>query len=170
MAITPGVGCDMKNADMSNRILLFLLGLMILLTLTGCSGSGSYVIQGRAIRGEFTSVSFVQAHDRRLQEPGVSNVAVSLYREPNSLGRELTAQAHTDDRGDLSMPVDVFGAGWLVEQWLIHTYRPGYQSASTLVTLPKAKQDLRLLITLGPGLAERPPRSDELIRQLEHFK
>lgn len=147
---------------------LLVMGVASLWMLAGCGGA--YVIHGKAIPGSFTSVSFVRPDDSRLQGPGLQNVEVYLYRDPNTLGRKIVAQGVTDDRGLLYMPVSAPGAGWLVEQWMIATYRPGYQSATSFVSLPDKKAGMQLLMTLGPGTAEPPPRTDEWSESYDRFK
>ena len=134
----------------------------------GC-GSG-YAIQGKAIRGEYSSVTFVHPDDSRLQDPGVADVRVFLFRDPNSLGRELAASTSSDGGGNFIIPVNSFGAGWLVEQWQVHTYLQGSQSAESILTLPKPDMNLKLLITLGRGVAVMPRMSDDLWQEYEKFK
>ncbi len=58
----------------------------------------------------------------------------------------------------------------MVEQWLVHTFRVGSQSAESILTLPDRKSNLKLLITLGPGVAVMPKLMDELWQQYEKFK
>ena len=152
----------------SIRLMSVILVMGAGLLMSGC-GSG-YILQGKAIRGEYSSVTFVHAEDSRLQDPGAANVRVFLIRDPSSLSRELVATASTDDRGNFIIPVNSFGAGWLVEQWLIHTYRPGSQSAESILTLPKQDSNLKILITLGPGVAVMPNLPGELLQQYEKFK
>ena len=136
--------------------------------LTGCGSN--YVIRGKAVRGDFSSVSFVSVDDSRLQNEGVTNVEVFLIRDPDRGNRKVAARANTNDVGEFVMPVNLYGAGWMIEQWLIHTYRPGFQSAQSLLSLPKPEQDLVLLVTLGRGVAELPHISNDLRRRYEHFK
>lgn len=150
------------------RVMIVVLMMGTGLLMTGCSSG--YVLQGKAIRGDYSSVSFVHHEDSRLLEPGVTDVKVYLIRDPSSLGRELVAIASSDDRGNFILSVNTFGAGWMVEQWLVHTYRPGSQSAESILTLPDKKSNLKLLITLGPGVAVMPKLPDELLRQYEKYK
>lgn len=152
----------------SFRSLIVVLVAAAGLLMPGC-GSG-YVIQGKAIRGDYSSVTFVHPDDSRLQDPGMADVRVFLFRDPSSLGRELVATASSDDRGNFIIPINTFGAGWLVEQWLVHTYRPGTQSAESILTLPKRDTNLKMLITLGRGVAVMPRMTDELLQQYEKFK
>jgi hypothetical protein len=133
---------QLKDAIMLKRCWLVPLSALLMATLSGCSGG--YVIEGKAIRGEFTSVSFVRASDSRLSEPGVANVEISVFRNPDTLGRAMVAKGTTDDQGNLYLPVDVFGVGWTIEQWMIHSYRP--------------------------GIAQRAPQADEAYQQYEKFK
>ena len=136
--------------------------------LSGCGSS--YAIRGKAVRGEFSSVSFVSADDSRLQNEGVTNVEVSLLRDPARGDREVAARANTNDVGEFVMPVNQYGAGWMIEDWMIHTYRPGYQSAQSFVSLNKPKMNMVLLVTLGRGKAEKPHMPDDVWQQYEHFK
>ncbi len=134
----------------------------------GCSSG--YVIQGKAIRGDHSTVTFVHPDDSRLQDPGVADVRVFLFQDPNSLGRELVGSTSSGERGNFIIPINTFGAGWLDEQWLVHTYLPGSQSAESILTLPKQESNLKMLITLGRGVAVMPKMSDELFQQCEKFK
>ena len=152
----------------SFRSLIVVLVVVAGLLMPGC-GSG-YVIQGKAIRGEYSSVTFVHPDDSRLQDPGMAGVRVFLFRDPSSLGRELVATASSDARGNFILPINTFGAGWLIEQWLVHTYRPETQSVESILTLPKQGTNLKMLITLGRGVAVMPRMSDELMQQYEKFK
>ena len=145
--------------------------LALCMTIPLLSGCGSnYVIRGKAVRGDFSTVSFVSVDDSRLQNEGVINVEIYLFRDPDRGDREVAARVNTNDVGEFVMPVNKYGAGWMIEQWLIHTYRPGYQSAQSIVSLPKPKQNLVMLVTLGRGVAEMPRMPDDVWRQYEHFK
>jgi len=137
--------------------------------LGGCGG-GQYVISGRAVRSDFSTVSFVSGNDSRLGGDGVPSVEVYVYRDPDKPSRKLLARGLTDADGYLTLTMDAFGAGWMDEQWMIFTYRPGYQSATAWTALPPAKSGGQLLMLLGEGRAERPPPENELIDQYERFK
>ncbi len=152
----------------SSRTLIVVLLVVSGLLMPGC-GSG-YVIHGKTIRGDYSSVTFVHPDDSRLQDRGVGDVRVFLFRDPNSLGRELAASTSSDGMGNFILSINEFGAGWLVEQWQVHTYLPGSQSAETILTLPKSETNLKMLITLGRGVAVMPKMSDDLMQQYENFK
>ena len=152
----------------SFRSLIVVLVVVAGLLMPGCASG--YVIQGKAIRGEYSSVTFAHPDDSRLQDSGMADVKVFLFRDPSSLGRELVATASSDDRGNFILPINSFGAGWLVEQWMVHTYLPDTQSAESILTLPKQGTNLKMLITLGRGVAVMPKMSDELWQQYEKFK
>ena len=152
----------------SNRSLIVILGVVAGLLMPGCASG--YVIQGKAIRGEYSSVTFVHPEDSRLHDPGMADVRVFLFRDPNSLGRELVATASSDARGNFILPINTFGVGWMVERWMVHTYLPDTQSAESIVMLPKKGANLKLLITLGRGVAVMPRMSDDLWQQYEKFK
>jgi len=153
---------------MMRRIALLTLGL-VMACLTGCA-TETYYIHGRAVRGDFTSAAFVDPGDTRLQGEGLSGVEVYLIRDPDRGDRSIVARVQSDDRGEFVMPVNAYGAGWMIEQWEIHTYRPGFQSVQSIMTLPKPKEDRALLLTLGRGIAQRPPMDEDLLRQYEYFK
>ncbi len=154
---------------MSSFRLSIVAQLVVAVSLMPGCGSG-YVIHGKAIRGDYSSVTFVHPDDSRLQEPGVADVRVFLFRDPNSLGRELVGSTSSGERGNFIIPINTFGAGWLDEQWLVHTYLPGSQSAESILTLPKPDMNLKMLITLGRGVAVMPKMSDDLMQQYEKFK
>lgn len=148
---------------------LFVLGLLsAVFLMSGCGGG--YVIRGKAVRGELSSMSFVDPSDRRFEDAGVANVKIYVFRDPDSLGRELITTGTTDLDGNFTIPISTFGAGWLIEQWLIDTYRPGYESAQSVLTLPKQKMGLKLLINLNEGMAIRPPLLGGPMSDYEKFK
>ena len=154
---------------MNSFRLLMVAQLVVAVSLMPGCGNG-YAIQGKAILGDFSSVTFVHSDDSRLQDPGVADVRVFLFRDPNSLGRDLAASTSSDGMGNFILSINEFGAGWLVEQWQVHTYLPGSQSAETILTLPKSETNLKMLITLGRGVAVMPKMSDDLMQQYEKFK
>ncbi len=153
---------------MRRRIALPALGLVMVL-LTGCAVE-PYVIHGRAVRSDFTTASFVDVDDSRLLGEGLSSVDVYLIRNPTRGDREVVARVQTNDVGEFAMPVNAYGAGWMIEEWMIHTYRPGFQSVESIMTLPKPKETRALLLMLGRGIAEQPALGDDHLRQYEHFK
>jgi hypothetical protein len=136
--------------------------------LAGCGSP--YVLRGKAIDAGYGSMTFVAADDVQLGEPGIAGVRVAVYRDANRLNQSLFATGHTDGRGELNIPLEGFGVGWMEEQWLIEVMRQGYETVQSVVTLPSAKRDLRLLITLTPGLSTPGQKREDLWDEYERYR
>ena len=114
-------------------------------------GCGGLTLQGKVVTDDFSSMTFVSPADPRLSEPGLSGAKLSIIRDPGRLNREVVATASSDGSGKFTIDLDVFGAGWMQERWLIEVVRPGHQTATLNTALDKDHQNRRLLITLGRG-------------------
>lgn len=136
------------------------VGALAMLCVVGLSGCGGYSIQGRVVEGDFSIMSFVPADDPRLAEPGLANVRVEVYRDPEKPNIQLAGSQVSDGTGHFDLPLSGFGAGWLVEQWRIEARRGGFQDADTMVALPDSGRNLRLLIIMAPGASNASPRED----------
>ena len=153
---------------MSRRTLLALLAMANLGILVGCGKP--YVLQGKAISGGYGSIMFVPADDAQLTEPGVAYAGISIYRDANQLNQKLFATGRSDGLGEISIPLEGFGVGWMEEQWLIEVKKVGYETVQSVVTLPSAKQDLRILITLPPGIAIPAKQPEDLWEEYERYR
>ncbi|MHC4947975.1 MAG: hypothetical protein ACYTG1_06910 [Planctomycetota bacterium] len=144
-----------------------LLGAAALVVLPSCGG---YVLKGHVIESGWTGISFVPADDPRLQQRGVPGVRVALHRDPDSLGRRLVATAASDGDGRVALDVGEFGAGWMVEQWLVQASRSGFETAEMQVTLPKSSSGLWLLVQLAPGDSVPPTGREDPMDLYEQFR
>ncbi len=138
--------------------------------LAGCQGSGSYTMEGRVVEGPFSTMEFVAEDDPRLQERGIGNVKIVLHRDGNKSWPRCIGEVSTSPTGMIHFPVKEFGAGWMIEQWLIEAFKPGYETVDTVVTLPSQKSDRRLLIMMIPGQARPLRPRNELLDQYERFR
>ncbi|MDY7108317.1 MAG: hypothetical protein SYC29_06735 [Planctomycetota bacterium] len=135
------------------------------------SGCGSpYTLRGKAIDGGYGSIAFVEADDAQLGEPGVAGARIAVYRDGDRPNQALFATGRTDGRGGISIPLEGFGVGWMEEQWLIEVTRQGYETVRSVVTLPSAKRDLRLLITLTPGLSTPGEKGEDLWEEYKRYR
>ena len=122
------------------------------------SGCGAYTIKGRVVESSVSTLSFVEADDGRLLERGVRGVEIAVYRDPAKPNRERVGRTVTGMDGSFSIPLNAFGAGFLVEEFEINAQRDGYQPVRMSTALPGQKQSL--LIMLAPGRGA-PPQGEE---------
>ena len=148
-----------------------LIGAAALLCLSGC---GSYKLQGRAVQGDMSGVWIVDKSDPRLSDPsshpGLSGVAISVIRDPQSLGGKVVANGSSDGNGVISLTIGEFGAGWMDEQWEIRAARNGYLPAVNLLSLPGKLGDKRILVVLAKGYQPETGQEENLIEQYERFR
>ena len=151
----------------TTRSLWYSLLVICGLLLPACSNS--YVLKGRALEGDVTSAMSVPVGDQRLDGTGISDVKINIYRDPESLGEELVTTGYSGPNGELSIPIDVFGAGWMVENWRLEIYREGYDRLNINMRLPK-REDERLLIRLAPGKSMPFDEPENLMKQYRDYK
>ncbi len=141
-----------------------LVAVACLATAGGCR---TYVIEGRVVQGKFGDMAFVRPDDPRLDDPAITNVRVTVDRDPDSLSRRQVGTRITDARGRFEIPVGEFGAGWMDEQWLFRAFKNGYQTVSTRQRLPRGSER-KLLIIMTPGHSEASP--EDWREQYERFR
>ncbi len=156
------------GATIMNKVLNLVLAVAIMLILGGC-GSG-YMLQGRAVEGGYGTAMFVSADDDQLNTTPVAFAEVSLYRDAGRLNQALVAKGRSNGRGEISIAVEEFGAGWMEEQWLIQVVKSGYEMVESIVVLPRAKDEKRLLIVLSPGRSLTPPGSEDLWKEVDKYR
>ena len=149
-----------------------LLGVIVLAGVVlqaGCSGGG-YLLRGRVVEGEMGSIGFVPADDPRLAEPGIGGAKIVIHRDGDKPWPQRVAAGSSGPGGEITIQIDEFGAGWMIERWLIEIYKWGYETREAIVDLPGQSDNRRLLITLAPGAASplRPERG--LMDQYERFR
>ena len=115
------------------------------------AGCGGYVLEGRAVEGQYSGVEFVDTDDPRLDGRGMPSITVEVIRDPDSLGRKVVATGRSVGNGDLRIPVGEFGAGFLEEEWELRILGGGAEYANARVSLPFDPASRRLLVTVRKG-------------------
>lgn len=144
-------------------VIVLLFGVSLL---AGCNG---YVLQGKVIRGSASEIQLVYSSDERLTQPAVEGAEIRVTRDPESLNRHLVGQARSNAGGEFTIIMSEFGTGWMQEKWLVQGMSNGFANADALMELPSKNSKWRLLITLGPGVAE-PFNDEDLMQDIEKFK
>jgi hypothetical protein len=144
-------------------------GLLVLgfVTAAGCS---SYVIKGTVVPGAVSDMTFVETNDSRLREPPLTNVRITVQRNPDDLSREMVGTDISDSFGRFVIQVDEFGTGWMDEVWLIRATKPGFKTASSKVRLDLEKKKQRLLIIMAPGLSSAPQEEEDLMEEYREYR
>jgi hypothetical protein len=143
--------------------------LALVAVLSGCG----YHLSGRVVEGGFDSVDMLprsQAED--VGGAPVAGASIELYRDPQSPKRRLVGTARTDDRGDFTIVLQDFGAGWMEERWLVRIRRNGFRGAEQSVELPMSPDGWRMVGTLTRGRAvpfSEPESGSSLRRQADSF-
>lgn len=117
------------------------------LALVACGGG--YQLRGKVISGQATSVSVVDEHDPRLDEPGLAGASIRAVLDPREMSQKPLPAATTAGDGTFEVPVREPGAGLLKYTVQVMGGRSGYQTAADTFPLPGG--DKRVLITLSPG-------------------
>lgn len=127
-----------------------LLAIMVAggLALTGCGG---YVLEGRAVSGDYSSIELVDPDDPRLNGKGTPGVSIELIRDPESLGRKVVSRANSQGDGSLRLSVSEFGAGFLEEDWDLRVIKGGQEFAIARTELPFSPGSRRILVTIRAG-------------------
>lgn len=143
--------------------------LALVAVLSGCG----YHLSGRVVEGGFDGIDMLprsQAED--VAGAPVAGAMVELYRDPQSPKRKLVGTARTDDRGDFTMVLQDFGAGWMEERWLVRIRRNGFKGAEQSIELPGSPDGWRMVGTLTRGRAvpfSEPESGSSLRRQADSF-
>ena len=141
----------------------------LVVALSGCG----YHLSGRVVEGGFDSVDVLprsQAED--VGGAPVGGAMVELYRDPQTPKRKLVGTARTDERGEFTMVLQDFGAGWMEERWLVRIRRNGFKGAEQSVELPGSPDGWRVVGTLTRGRAvpfSEPESGGSLRRQADSF-
>jgi hypothetical protein len=143
--------------------------LALVAVLSGCG----YHLAGRVVEGGFDSVDMLprsQAED--VGGAPVAGAMVELYRDPQTPKRKLVGTARTDDRGEFTLVMQDFGAGWMEERWLVRVRRNGFKGAEQSIELPGSPDGWRMVGTLTRGRAvpfSEPESGGSLRRQADSF-
>jgi hypothetical protein len=141
--------------------------------LIGCAataGCSTYTLQGTVISGSVNTMTFVPPDDARLREPPVTNVRITVQRDPDKLSRKLVGTDISDAHGRFVIPIDEFGTGWMNEQWLIRATKDGFETTSALYELTADRKKMRLLVIMSPGLSVVPREDEDLMKQFEQYR
>lgn len=125
---------------------LLLLGTMLLVV-----GCGGYVLEGRAVSGDYSSVELVDPDDPRLDLPGLGGVTIELIRDPESLGKRVVGRSNSQGNGSVRLSVGDFGVGFLEEDWDIRVLNRGAECAVARLSLPFDPTSRRLLVIVRKG-------------------
>ncbi|HWB18916.1 MAG TPA: hypothetical protein VG711_01335 [Phycisphaerales bacterium] len=123
----------------------------LMLTAMAMTACGGYTFRAKVIQGPISEISFMAADDPRIQQPGISGVWVAAFRDPQSPDRKMYGGMLSNSNGDVTFPIQGFGAGWLEEQWEVQATLKGYRRVKTNITLPSDSKKTWVLITLAPG-------------------
>ena len=155
------------------HVLRISLLVLFMLAVTSLGGCGKYVLEGRAVMGEYSTVELVEVDDPRLNGTPAPGVTVEVVRDPMSLGRKTVAKGTSGGTGVIRVTIGEFGAGFLQEEWELRVVRNGSDFASSNVELPFDSDSRRLLVVIRRGdgrtrnslgaEAERQLKDDDLI-------
>jgi hypothetical protein len=143
------------------------LCLAVLATAAGCS---TFVIKGNVIAGATSDMSFVPPGDLRLREPPLTNVRITVQRDPDSLSRHMVGTDLSDAHGQFVISLDEFGAGWMDEKWLIRATKPGFKTATAMPRFEPGTKKMRLLVIMAPGHSSAPREDDDLMEQYRQHR
>ncbi len=149
------------------RIICTVLAFAFVTALCGC---GPYTLRGKVIEGFDNAVLIVPVDDPRLDEPGIREARIQVYRDPERLARELIASDSTASDGAFAIELSAFGAGWMDEQWQIDVSRSGFRNSSEVIRLPSNSNRSRMLIILAPGRATPTQQPDNLWEEYERYR
>jgi len=142
--------------------------IMPIVLLSGCGGG--YVLRGKVIESNTNAITTVDRKDSRMDQQGLGNVQIRVYRDPGRLSQELAASGVSGPDGTFAIPINAFGAGWMDESWLIQTYRDGYSNAETIKRLPGNTNRRPVLIMLRRGDATPFRQREDLLEEMERFR
>lgn len=139
-------------------------GALVTCATVSFAGCQQYMIDGKVIAGDFSTVAFVDADDPRLAEPPVTSAEVLIRRDPDRPGQRESARVFSGGDGTFTITLDEFGAGWMNERWEIVARKAGYRSVEIRESLPAADAGQVLLIELAPGQDQNESWQDQYER------
>ncbi len=137
----------------------------------GLGGCSSPTIKGRVVAGEGSYIIVVPPGDERLSGPtvtGVPGASVSVIMDPGRLNRKVIASGVSDANGDIDLPIDEFGAGFLEIDVAVTARKKDHDPAEGYFRLPGSSR--RVLIVMGPG-QDRPTghEREDLSKDVDRF-
>ena len=163
-----------RSLQHANHVFTFMLLVITSALFGGCSTS--YSLEGRAVLGELSMVTFVSPDDPVLEIADAAEGArISLVRDPDRLNRKEAASVTSRRDGWFAMPVKSFGAGWMDERWEVQATL-GSRVAREMIDLPGPNSDKIMLVIIGPGGPDGPDGSggrgdgENLMQEYEKYK
>ena len=153
------------------RLFALLCLLAALTAAPGCTSmSGGYVLQGKAIEGDYSTMTFVGVDDSQLGALPVAYANISVYRDAGEPNQRLVATGRTDGAGAIHIPINEFGTGWMEETWLIQVVKPGFETMEMPLSFPRDWRKHRLLVIMRAGMSTQPKSSNELWEEYERYR
>ena len=149
------------------RLAAFVLITTMLFSLTGCGG---YVLRGKVVEGMTTGAYLTTSDSNRLDDVGVGDVRIVVWRDPDRLNRTRVAEGRSGPDGTFAIPIREFGVGWMEEQWMIEVHRVGYQTGRSTLTLPTSPSRNPLIITVAPGTTTPLDPVNPLMDDYERYR
>ncbi len=147
-----------------------LLGVLIAVV-SVLGGCGSYVIEGQVIRDGYPDISFVSSGEKVQSNNSIPAASISIFRDPDSLGREQVGTAKSRTDGTFNLTVDSFGAGFLEEKFSIRAVRNGYDDVEVTLRLPGSPGGKRLIVRMVPGASGGiHDEKQRILDQYEQFR
>jgi hypothetical protein len=142
----------------------------LVLGFVAAAGCSSYVIKGTVIPGAVSDMIFVESNDSRLREPPLTNVRITVQRNPDDLSRQMVGTDISDAHGRFVITLDEFGAGWMDEVWLLRATKAGFKTTSSRHRLDADKKKQRLLVIMAPGLSSGPQDEEDLMEEYREHR
>ena len=159
----------MIHRTLFHRVTIAIGLLLGAVALPACSGGG-YQLQGRAIAGEYSAITVVDADDPRLLDgEGLSAVSLHVQLDPGELRRRSLARGTTSGDGSFALPIDLIGAGTFHHDVGVFARRSGRDPATGYFRLPSKSKRLLIIMNRGTDsdLGENP---EDLYGQYERFR
>jgi hypothetical protein len=118
--------------------------------LGGCSSSQA--LNGRVVESPSGGMEFVSVEDgdpALIIGYGVAGARIEVIRDPQSMNRSVVARGTSGPDGIFSIPIDAFGAGWMVEDWLYRCTHPNYQMVELFASMPGQGSTQVLQVNIG---------------------
>jgi hypothetical protein len=141
----------------------------LVVVMSGCG----YHLSGRVVEGGFDSIDMLPRSQADAADGApVAGATIELYRDPQTPKRKLVGTGRSDERGEFTIVLQDFGAGWMEERWLVRIRRNGFKGAEQSVELPGSPDGWRMVGTLSRGRAvpfSDPESGSSLRRQADSF-
>lgn len=131
-----------------------------------------YTLQGVVQEGASPGVEVVDQSDPRLADKGygLPEAVVEISVDPEAAWPKRLAPVKTDGQGRFSVPIDVFGVGWMEYKLGVLVHHPHYRPQWMVIPVPAGKQ--RVLVRMTPGPDVGRPGADvveQTLRQVPNL-